>query len=180
MPRKRKQCKHGRQSYYCLDCKVLGVGGKGICKHGRQRHRCKQCDGASICEHGRLRHRCKQCGGGGFCEHNKRQDQCSMCSPKGVFKMYKRDCARKRNLVFRLTLKQFTTIVKAPCYFCNEDTSARGVDRKDNSKGYVFENCFPCCGVCNHAKATMSAQAFIKHCQQVAFRAEERAREQEA
>jgi hypothetical protein len=55
---KRKKCPHGRQEYYCRDCK-----GRGICKHGRQRTVCFDCHGNGICEHMKVRSRCKDCEG---------------------------------------------------------------------------------------------------------------------
>jgi hypothetical protein len=36
-----------------------------------------------------------------------------------------------------------------------------GVDRVDNSIGYIVENCVSCCGTCNRAKDTMSRLEFL-------------------
>jgi hypothetical protein len=40
---------------------------------------------------------------------------------------------------------------------------ANGIDRKDNSVGYILENCIPCCFPCNKAKGGMSYDEFIKY-----------------
>lgn len=36
-----------------------------------------------------------------------------------------------------------------------------GIDRVDNSLGYVADNCVPCCEACNRAKLQMSSTDFI-------------------
>jgi len=36
-----------------------------------------------------------------------------------------------------------------------------GIDRVDNSKGYISSNCVPCCKVCNIAKRDLSQDKFI-------------------
>lgn len=41
--------------------------------------------------------------------------------------------------------------------------NANGIDRKDNSVGYILENCIPCCFPCNKAKGGMSYDEFIKY-----------------
>lgn len=35
-----------------------------------------------------------------------------------------------------------------------------GIDRVDNSVGYVLSNCVPCCSTCNRMKGTMSSEEF--------------------
>ena len=39
----RKLCSHGKQKYYCKECK-----GGGICEHNRVRGRCTKCAGRLI------------------------------------------------------------------------------------------------------------------------------------
>ena len=56
MTRNRKVCQHGKDKYYCKDCK-----GKGMCSHGKRKTYCIQCKGKSICEHSKRRVRCKKC-----------------------------------------------------------------------------------------------------------------------
>jgi hypothetical protein len=36
-----------------------------------------------------------------------------------------------------------------------------GIDRKDNTKGYVLENSLPCCYLCNRAKGDKPYEEFI-------------------
>jgi hypothetical protein len=114
----------------------------------------------SKCEHDREKSVCKECGGGSICEHQIVRSTCSICSPDSVFQMYKYK-AEKRGLRFELTLAQFKYIVQRSCVFCGEYGYGRGIDRKDNSKGYVFENCQACCGFCNFMKRAESQERFL-------------------
>jgi hypothetical protein len=43
-----------------------------------------------------------------------------------------------------------------------------GIDRLDSSKGYVLENCVPCCSEINWAKRVMSFEDFVTLCVEVA------------
>lgn len=69
--------------------------------------------------------------------------------------------------------------VPVRCHYCGAPPSGRqkqvrsvyvytGVDRKDNDAGYTIENVVPCCGICNHAKHTMSYEAFLAWLRRVA------------
>ena len=91
--------------------------------------------------------------------------------------------ADKRNYCFELTLKQFKEIISQNCYYCkeipkqvsknghkkiSEETREyssyiyNGIDRKDNTLGYILENCLPCCRICNRAKSDMPYEDFMK------------------
>ena len=41
-------------------------------------------------------------------------------------------------------------------YDIYNDHKYNGVDRVDNSLGYIKENCVACCKICNNAKSTLS------------------------
>lgn len=84
---------------------------------------------------------------------------------------YKMAC-KKRNRIWGLTDTQFLEISQKPCHYCGslpfkehkEKYDAfvyNGIDRKDNSVGYILENCLPCCSACNYAKRQMSYDDFI-------------------
>lgn len=77
---------------------------------------------------------------------------------KHKYKEYKHS-AKRRGLVFPLTIKVFEDIIKELCHFCGTKL-AGGIDRKDNSQGYLIENCLPCCQYCNRAKYTRSYEEF--------------------
>ena len=73
--------------------------------------------------------------------------------------------ARRRNLECEVTFSQFMHITTRPCYYCGDCTSAghRGIDRRDNDKGYVAGNMVPCCSRCNYMKGTMTEAGFGEH-----------------
>lgn len=103
---------------------------------------------------------------------------------RALYRSYKAD-ALDRNMVFELTLEQFTLLTSTSCFYCGVvPTNSylpgnrlhygayiyNGIDRKDNTIGYVFNNCVACCKICNYAKKTMSAQEYIDHCKAIAER----------
>lgn len=70
--------------------------------------------------------------------------------------------AERKGLDFTIPEIIFTAIEQQCCYYCKSEGPS-GVDRFDNSKGYVSGNCIPCCWTCNRAKSSMEKQAFIKY-----------------
>lgn len=90
--------------------------------------------------------------------------------------------ARKMGLAWDLTEAHFDKLTQASCHYCGappKNTAYRnslngkfiynGIDRKDNSKGYVVDNVVPCCGICNKMKLTMSADDFLAHVRRIAL-----------
>lgn len=91
-----------------------------------------------------------------------------------------RAAAKRRNLDFHLSHAEFSNLIKQNCHYCasspvsKEDRAdvkrgvfkevipINGVDRKDNSIGYVLTNCLPCCSICNRAKSTMLYVDFVR------------------
>lgn len=82
--------------------------------------------------------------------------------------------ARKRNLEFLLTRKQFKKLVTQKCFYCgsvpcntcdmpesNGKFIYSGIDRVDNAKGYTIDNCIPCCYICNQWKRACTQQEFL-------------------
>jgi hypothetical protein len=70
------------------------------------------------------------------------------------YKTYQKS-ANSRNLAFTLSEKEFSDIVKQSCYLCGlatSDTNKNGIDRFNNAKGYLLDNCRSCCGHCNLLK----------------------------
>ena len=97
-----------------------------------------------------------------------------------LFRWYKRS-AKERGLIFALSLEQFRTLTSSSCFYCgcaphkvvmNPSGSStyiyNGVDRKDNSIGYLPANCLPCCHVHNFMRRDLSIEQFIEACVQVA------------
>lgn len=82
----------------------------------------------------------------------------------GKYAFYKHS-SKKRGLAFEVSLKDFGKITKLPCTYCGiMPNPFNGVDRKDNMKGYITENCVPCCKKCNFMKGNSSVEDFIKKC----------------
>lgn len=103
--------------------------------------------------------------------------QCMPCAfflPEGeaafnrVYLWYNRH-AEERALVWELSKDQFRQLIQMDCHWCSIEPSTtynnsannggityNGVDRIDNSKGYVASNVVPCCFTCNHAKSAMT------------------------
>lgn len=84
--------------------------------------------------------------------------------------------ALKRNLSFELSREEFREMTKKNCFYCGKEPAQlrrregrvygeyvyNGIDRIDNNKGYILENCVPCCGKCNQAKSKSNKKDFIE------------------
>jgi hypothetical protein len=63
--------------------------------------------------------------------------------------------SEKNKLEFIITKENFIEITDKPCYICgkqNNQYHKNGIDRFDSKKGYLLDNCRPCCGECNYMK----------------------------
>ena len=90
--------------------------------------------------------------------------------------------AKSRGLSFELTLDEFRRLTSSSCFYCgvkpsNKQYSYRkpiseearehtlyvfnGIDRIDNDIGYIFQNCVPCCEICNKAKHALTINEFL-------------------
>jgi hypothetical protein len=87
-----------------------------------------------------------------------------------VFQSYKSN-AKKRNLDFHLNIEEFELISSQNCFYCGDEPSNQtdyygdsfiynGIDRVDNSKGYMIGNVVSCCKTCNYAKREKSYEEF--------------------
>lgn len=96
-----------------------------------------------------------------------------VASANALYSSYLRS-AKSRNYDFNLSKEYFLNITQQNCYYCGEPPKNKfkrkdyngsyiynGIDRKDNSKGYIEGNCLPCCFTCNKAKNTISYDEFI-------------------
>jgi hypothetical protein len=85
--------------------------------------------------------------------------------------------AEHRGFLFSLTLDEFTKLTESQCNYCGISYSNlrpvrrkysamtylyNGIDRVNNEKGYSFDNCVPCCRICNQAKHTLNSETFVK------------------
>jgi hypothetical protein len=89
--------------------------------------------------------------------------------PSTYYKHYKSG-ALKRELPFELTLEHFKILISKPCFYCNHHVSeeANGIDRVDNTKGYIIDNCISCCEMCNRLKHILEIDFFLERSKQIA------------
>lgn len=71
---------------------------------------------------------------------------------------YKNNCKRK-NIYWDLDIVFFREMTSQSCIYCGKKPSNKrdhyrysGLDRKDNTKGYIKNNVVPCCKECNSIK----------------------------
>lgn len=105
-------------------------------------------------------------------------------SERQLYSTY-RSAADRRGYEFLLTEEEFVTIARGNCVYCDAPPVVRrfkrrngtqelngpavlnGIDRVDNSKGYILSNCAPCCKACNLSKGTRTVEEYIAHCRRV-------------
>jgi 5-methylcytosine-specific restriction endonuclease McrA len=94
-----------------------------------------------------------------------------MAGENRVVRQYKRLCANKRGLQWRLSEEQAGSLFRSDCFYCGAPPSNimrertgdfvyNGIDRIDNELDYVPFNVVPCCGVCNSAKSKLGFTEF--------------------
>lgn len=83
---------------------------------------------------------------------------------KAKYQSYKTR-SKKNNLDFELTEVQFANICVMDCHFCGKSTKDKinGIDRLNNSLGYVIINVAPSCWPCNRGKSNMGRVEFYKY-----------------
>lgn len=81
-------------------------------------------------------------------------------TPSAFYSRYKIS-ARKRGYKFLLTIDFFIKILSFPCAYCGAKEKI-GIDRMDNTMGYVPENCIACCSNCNYLKRGLSLDSLRK------------------
>jgi hypothetical protein len=80
--------------------------------------------------------------------------------------------AQQRNIPFDITEVFVGTITDKECFYCGEETTKmkrNGIDRLDNTVGYIETNCVSCCGTCNYMKRCLDANTFVERCSQVSL-----------
>lgn len=152
----------GRRFGHLTAVRWIPVGSRWVCR----------CDCGNEVTHSPselLRGRAKSCG-------------CAKRGPRGshgdaafnnVHSKYQRG-ARERGLPWDLGVEDFRRLTSLDCHYCGTAPSTvlktnavdggyvyNGLDRVDNSRGYTLDNVVPCCGICNHAKGTMSYGEFL-------------------
>ena len=81
--------------------------------------------------------------------------------------------SKNKNLEFTITEQDFASIAKEPCYYCGAmevievdgdwvERGFNGLDRKDQTRGYVVDNCVSACNMCNLMKKSLHVDIFLK------------------
>jgi len=101
----------------------------------------------------------------------------NLAMAKQVISGYKAD-AKRRNYVWDLSFEKCIKLFNNNCFYCGDapdnvrTTVGRkknlffkynGIDRIDNTNGYVGGNVVSCCKKCNRAKDTMTTKEFLAH-----------------
>jgi len=103
--------------------------------------------------------------------------RCKVSWVARIFSDYK--CGAKRRgeyCRFELSIQEFEKIIFSQCHYCGAEPSNilntqemktglrySGIDRVDNSKGYISGNCVPCCKICNGMKSRLGKNEFLNH-----------------
>jgi hypothetical protein len=97
------------------------------------------------------------------------------------FSVYKHN-AKRRKIEFNITKDEARYISQLPCHYCGNPPRNRikskmrrmigdfvysGIDRVDNTRGYVMDNIVPCCEVCNWMKRDFSGTEFMQHIKKI-------------
>lgn len=104
--------------------------------------------------------------------HKRKKRPYGEASAYLVFRTY-RAHAQKKGREFSLTESQALALFGGNCHYCGATPSQRysrgrtngvfvynGIDRVDNSEGYVLSNCVSCCKNCNRAKLDRDAEEY--------------------
>lgn len=86
---------------------------------------------------------------------NKVKIYCS--TDQGRFKKAIRD-AKYKGKIWKLTFEEYVEILgNKKCFYCNSNLPKQGsgLDRMDNTKGYIKDNVLPCCYTCNTFKRNL-------------------------
>jgi len=78
--------------------------------------------------------------------------------------------AENKGLPCDILLADYDSIVISPCYLCGKEISEHhknGIDRVDNSLGYLLSNVKPCCTHCNYIKGVLSLDSMFSKMKQI-------------
>jgi hypothetical protein len=113
-------------------------------------------------------HGTKSCG----CYVRRHMLPAGQAGKNAVLRDYKKG-AVGRNLGWELSDELFFSLIAENCHFCGAAPSAvmkqlgnftyNGIDRIDNSLGYIKWNVVPCCKWCNAMKGALTEGKFISH-----------------
>jgi len=127
-----------------------------------------------LTQHGKPSTKCNECNKNQAIQDDKRKDRIrnykmeNRINSAKHFREYFRN-AMKRNLVFLLTIEEFQEMVIQPCQYCgySKENEVNGIDRIDNSVGYISTNVTTACSSCNRIKHMFHPGFFLKQCRNI-------------
>lgn len=77
--------------------------------------------------------------------------------------------ARAADMEFAISFDDFVAVVNTPCEYCGTlpPRGFCGVDRIDNTRGYVAGNCASCCSMCNYMKGDESVETLVRRAEHI-------------
>lgn len=88
--------------------------------------------------------------------------------------------AKRRNIGWSLTKDEFRELTSKDCYYCssepkttisrrgtNGEYTYNGVDRKNSKESYNWNNCVPCCSICNFLKMDLDYLLFLNQIRKI-------------
>jgi len=121
----------------------------------------------------------------GCLQKESRMKKPGLAGLNAVIRGYKKN-AEKRNLAWELSDEAVYYITQSDCFYCEKSPENEikshigingryvynGIDRLDNSKGYIPENVVSCCYRCNIKKKDFSVDSMIKVLDRLGYRVE--------
>lgn len=118
--------------------------------------------------------------GNTYKSNQHRREKSKESSYNRLFITYKKN-AKQKGREFTLEFLEFYKLIKSNCHYCGRKPSKtfkdkcyvtgkkyyqfcyNGIDRVDNSIGYILSNSVPCCSECNSMKSNMNVKKFKNH-----------------
>ena len=89
-----------------------------------------------------------------------RRQKVKDATPK--YRFYRlRSSSAQRGLLVGITFDEFQKIINSACSYCGDKDKRIGIDRVDNSLGYLKDNCVSCCKTCNFMKLSQTKEDFL-------------------
>ena len=92
--------------------------------------------------------------------------QCKECR---AYTNHTRRAEKKESVA--LSYEDFLQLARKPCSYCGSEPPQplgyHGIDRVENSKGYLKENCVSSCTWRNNMKNVFSKEEFLEHCKKI-------------
>lgn len=97
---------------------------------------------------------------------------------ENIFHIYQKN-AKKRNILFSLSVEEFNFLIGEKCFYCDaepsilekgrwkdeqwhEEFARNGIDRLNATEDYNSSNCVPCCFRCNQLKGNLELDEFVR------------------